>query len=70
MADRRALDALHRIEQALARIEAAAGRPAPAASPEDFDEYVQLRESHEALRAQVAGAIGQVDRLIATGEQG
>ena len=70
MADLRALDAVRRIERALARIEAAASRPAPAApageAPEEFE---RLREAHDALRRQVAGAIGQIDRMIETGER-
>ena len=69
MADQRALDALRRIERAFARIEATAERPA-AAAPEDSEEYARLREAHEALRARVSGVIGEVDRLLAAGEQG
>ena len=64
MADERALAAISRIEQALARIEAAASsrpRPAPAA---DSDELRQLRDVHQALRMKVEGAIGQIDRLL------
>jgi hypothetical protein len=62
MADERALAAIRRIEQALARIEAAASRPRPAAA--DPDELRQLRDVHQALRAKVEGAIGQIDRLL------
>ena len=67
MADARALEALRRIEQALARIEAAASQPRPAAAPppEEFD---RLREAHDSLRRRVAGAIGQIDHLLETGE--
>ena len=64
MPDERALAAISRIEQALARIEAAASartRPAPAA---DSEELRQLRDVHQALRAKVEGAIGQIDRLL------
>ena len=64
MADERALAAISRIEQALARIEAAASaraRPAPAP---DSEELRQLRDVHQALRAKVEGAIGQIDRLL------
>jgi hypothetical protein len=62
MADERALAAISRIEQALARIEAASSRRvAPAADP---DELRQLRDVHHALRAKVEGAIGQIDRLL------
>lgn len=61
MADERALAAIHRIEQALARIEAAAARPRPGADPDDLS---QLRHVHQALRAKVEGAIGQIDQLL------
>jgi hypothetical protein len=68
MADQRALDALQRIEQALARIEAAAFRPAPIApAAEPSEEFARLREAHDALRHRVAGAIGQIDRLVESG---
>ena len=70
MADQRALDALQRIERALARVEAAASRPTPPApAPEPSEEFEQLRTAHEALRRRVAGAIGEIDRLIETGGQ-
>ncbi len=71
MPDPRALDAVRRIEHALARIESAAGRPAPAAAgpTESGEEFQRLREAHDALRRSVAGAIGQIDRLIETGER-
>jgi hypothetical protein len=68
MADERALDAISRIERALARIEAAAARPAPAASPEENEDYQRLRSAHHALRQRVTGAIGELDRLISAGE--
>ena len=63
MPDERALAAIRRIEQALARIEAVSSRPktAPAA---DSDDLRQLREVHQALRSKVEGAIGQIDRLL------
>ena len=61
MADERALAAIRRIEQALVRIEAASSRPAPAADPEELR---ALRDVHQALRAKVEGAIGQIDRLL------
>ena len=66
-ADQRALDAIRRIERAVARIEAAAERPAPPAGPSE--DYEQLREAHDALRRRVAGAIGQIDQLIEAGER-
>ena len=64
MADQRALDAIRRIEQALARIEAAASRPTPPAQP--AEDYERLREAHDALRRRVAGAIGQIDNMLET----
>ena len=68
MSDERALAAIARIERALARIEAAAERrPEPARQD---GELRQLREVHEALRGRVESAIGQIDRLLATAEQG
>jgi hypothetical protein len=68
MADPRALDALRRIESALARIESAAERPSPV--PEPSPELERLREAHEILRRRVTGAVGQIDRLLAVEEQG
>ena len=69
MADQRALDAVARIERALARIETAANRPPPPPpAPEESDSYRRLRDAHDALRRQVAGAIGQIDGLIREGE--
>ena len=63
--------AIARIERALARIEAAAARPAPAPSQAPDDQEVsELRRAHQALRARVEGAIAQIDGLLATGEQG
>ena len=53
-----------RIERALARIEAAASRPKPAAAPPIPTTCAQLRDAHQALRAKVEGAIGQIDRLL------
>jgi len=64
MADERALAAIRRIEQALARIEAAASRPRPAAPAADSEDLRQLRDVHQTLRAKVEGAIGQIDRLL------
>jgi hypothetical protein len=64
MADERALAAIRRIEQALARIEAAsAGPKSPSMDSEDLKE---LRDVHHALRSRVEGAIGQIDRLLET----
>jgi hypothetical protein len=65
MTDERTFQAIQRIENALARIEAAASRPA--ARPEN--ELRQLREVHQALRGKVEGAITEIDRLLATADQ-
>ena len=70
MADQRALDAASRIERALARIEAAASRPAAAPDPADSDMYRRLSAAHDSLRAEVADVIGEIDRLVAVGEKG
>jgi hypothetical protein len=67
MRDERAFSAIRRIERALERIEAAAAGP-PAS--QEGDELRQLREVHQALRGKVEGAISQIDRLLATEEQG
>ena len=64
MADDRALDAIRRIERALARLEAAASRPPPA--PDAPADYNRLRVAHDVLRQRVAGAIGEIDRLLET----
>jgi hypothetical protein len=61
MGDDRALAALGRIERALARVEAAADRPAPTLSTSDD---TALREAHEALRGKVGEAIAQLDHLL------
>ena len=68
MADERALEALRRTERALARIEASAARPAAAPAAPPSEDQEQLRQAHDALRRRVAGAIGQIDRLLETGE--
>jgi hypothetical protein len=61
MADERALAAIRRIEQALARIEAAS-KPFATTS----DDLRDLIVAHRALRTKVEGAIGQIDRLLET----
>jgi len=65
MTDERAMQALDRIERALARIQEATSRP-----PRDEGELIKLREVHQALRGKVEGAISQIDRLLATTEHG
>jgi hypothetical protein len=65
MGDDKALVAVGRIERALARIEAAAARPA--ASPASDG---TLREAHEALRGKVETAIRQIDQLLMSAEHG
>lgn len=68
MSEERALQAILRIDSALARIEAAAGRgsAASASAPSQEPELRRLREVHEALRGRVEGAIAQIDRLLET----
>ena len=68
MADERALAAIRRIEQALARIEAASSRPRPFQTTSE--DLAQLRDVHQALRFKVEGAIGRIDRMLETGSQG
>jgi hypothetical protein len=63
MIDEKAMQAITRIERALARIEEAAGRIPP---PRDDSELIRLREVHQNLRGKVEGAISQIDRLLAT----
>ncbi|HET9429285.1 MAG TPA: hypothetical protein VFO69_13080 [Allosphingosinicella sp.] len=67
MADQRVLAAVRRIERALARVEAAESRPAPAIAA-DGAEMEKLRMAHEQLRRQVNGAIGHIDQLIQSGQ--
>ena len=62
MGDARALDAIARIERALARIETAGRRSGTPAA--DTAELGELRRAHQALRARVEGAIGEIDRLL------
>ena len=62
MGDTRALDAIARIERALARIEAS-GRKSSLSSS-DPAELAELRAAHQTLRARVEGAIGQIDHLL------
>ena len=64
MAHEKAMQAIGRIEQALARIEAAAEQRH--AALRDIGELLELRQVHQALRGKVEGAIAQIDRLLAT----
>jgi len=68
MSDERAAQALERIERALHRIENAAANLQPA--QQDGGELRELRETHQALRGKVEGAISQIDRLLAAGGRG
>jgi hypothetical protein len=71
MGDDRVIELIGRIDRALARIEAAACRPAPAPPPvHDDGRAAAIEEAHQALRAKVERSISQIDRLIAAGEQG
>jgi hypothetical protein len=62
------MQAVGRIERALARIEAAAMK-VPEPAPRDDSNLRQLREVHQALRGKVEGAISQIDRLLAEAER-
>ena len=66
MGDVRAQDAIARIERALARIEASGRNSSQLSS--DPEELTRLRDAHQALRARVEGAIGQIDRLLESEE--
>jgi hypothetical protein len=69
MGDTRALDAIARIERALARIEASSRTPAAHTTEmADNAELSALRDAHHALRSRVEGAIGQIDRLLESEE--
>jgi hypothetical protein len=72
MGDQRALDAIGRIERAIARVEVAATRAQARTSDAaaGSEELEQLRGAHQALRNRVEGAIGQIDRLLDGGAQG
>ena len=59
--------ALERIEQVLARIEAAASPPA-AAEPADTAELERLAAANRTLRGTVEDAIARIDRLLDAGE--
>ncbi len=62
------MQAIGRIERALARIETAATKT-PEPAPRDKGELRQLQEVHHALRGKVEGAISQIDRLLAEAER-
>jgi hypothetical protein len=67
MGQDRAMQAISRIEQALARLEQSASRRPPA--PVDDSELLALRQSHRMLRGKVEHAIGEIDRLLAAGDE-
>jgi len=58
------MEAIGRIERALARLDAVADRPAPPSPPRDDSELLRLREAHGTLRSQVESVIAQIDGLI------
>ena len=68
MADIRAMEAVDRLERALARVEAAAARKAEPERP-DESELIQLRQVHQSLRSKVEGAISQIDRMLEASER-
>jgi len=61
MNEDRSSRAFARIEQALARIEAAARRPAPVTNDAELSE---LRAKHQQLVSVVEESLGQLDQLI------
>ena len=64
------IELIGRIDRALARIEAAAARSPAAPLSQDEDRVAAIEGAHQALRARVERTISQIDRLIASGEQG
>ena len=68
MANIRAMEAIDRLERALARVEAAAERK-PEPEPRDESELIQLRQVHQSLRSKVDGAISQIDRMLEASER-
>lgn len=68
MADEKAMQAIGRIEAALARIELVADMPREAPAHDD-GELIALRQVHQALRGQVEGAIAQIDQLLTANER-
>jgi hypothetical protein len=62
------MEAIDRLDQALARVEAAAARRPPPEGRGD-SELVELRQVHQALRSKVEGAISQIDRMLEAGER-
>lgn len=65
----RALQAIARIERAVARLEASATRPR-AAPQGGTGTDARLAAAHAQLRGKVEGAIAQIDALLAAGETG
>jgi hypothetical protein len=68
MGQEKVTHALQRIEQALARIEAAASGPPALAAPADTAELERLTAAHRTLRGTVEDAISRIDRLLDAGE--
>jgi hypothetical protein len=68
MGDDRVIELIGRIDRALARIEAAAARPATQRA--DGGRPAALEQAHHVLRSRVESAIAQIDHLIASGEAG
>ncbi|MCJ8156018.1 hypothetical protein [Sphingomonas sp. LaA6.9] len=64
MSEDRLILAIGRLERALSRVEAAAGRPV---RTHDDAALQSLSERHEKLKSQVESAIEALDRLIAKG---
>ncbi len=68
MADIRAMEAIDRLERALARVEGAVGKT-PVPDARDDSELIELRQVHQSLRSKVEGAILQIDRMLEAGER-
>lgn len=68
MDDDFALDAIGRIDKALARIERVAERGTPAGGRSD--EVESLRRANQKLRSRIEDAIEDLDRLLALQETG
>lgn len=66
MGSERLTSAIQRLDRALARVEAAAARPARPPAPDHAHE--KLLERHRILRGQVEAAIKRMDVLIAAAE--
>jgi len=67
MSEERIAAGVERIERALSRIKAAAGRPASPDTASDTGEFEALRTRHAALRDEVTAALRELDEVLARG---